>query len=290
VEVRVTGGDMHLEAWINGEKVSDYQVIAGSSGYAPTGLIGLQVHGSRNDPPGTIVKFRDVRIRELPVFDPAEFTCDESGAMTPTEAGVKSGWKPLLSGADLSAWEVDGPKDGFRAADGVLSLTKGEGGVLRTAEDYQNFDLKLDFRLEAVANSGVFLRAARTDDNPAFSGCEIQLLDDWGWEKATKSKLKPTQFTGSIYGSAAPRVQGMLWPNGRWNSMRIRYQGSQLQLSLNGVPIHDTDVTGLPVPDKEKKFADRAKTGFIGIQRHAPKEAAADPYAQFRNVFVRRLP
>jgi hypothetical protein len=290
VEVRVTGGDLHIEAWINGEKVSDHQILPGTGGFAPTGLIGLQVHGSRSDPPGTVVKFRDVRIRELPLFDTAEFTCDENGVMTPTEAGAKNGWKPLFNGRDLAGWEIDGPGDGFRAAGGVLSVAKGEGGVLKTAEDYENFDLKLDFRLEPAANSGLFLRAARSGENPAFSGCEIQLLDDWGYEALTQTKLKPAQMTGSIYGSAPPRVKGMLWPDGRWNSMRIRYAGSQLQASLNGVTIQDADVNGLQVPEKEKKFAERAKTGFIGIQRHAPKEAAADPYAQFRNVFIRRVP
>ena len=41
----------------------------------------------------------------------------------------------------------------------------------------------------------------------------------------------------------------------------------------------------LPVPAGEKKFADRAKAGFIGFQRHDQEGAVA-----FRNVFVRRLP
>ena len=43
VEVRVTGRDMHVEAWINGEKVTDHQILPGTGGFAPTGLIGLQV-------------------------------------------------------------------------------------------------------------------------------------------------------------------------------------------------------------------------------------------------------
>ena len=84
----MTGTDMHVEAWIDGEKVSDHQIPPGTAGFAPTGLIGLQVHGNRNDPPGTVAKFKNVRIRELPVFDTAEFSCDESGVMTPTAEGT----------------------------------------------------------------------------------------------------------------------------------------------------------------------------------------------------------
>jgi hypothetical protein len=34
-------------------------------GYASTGLIGVQVHGSRDDPPSNRAQFRRIRIREL---------------------------------------------------------------------------------------------------------------------------------------------------------------------------------------------------------------------------------
>ena len=64
-KVRCTGTDMHIEVWINGELVTDYQMPEGSAGYAPTGLIGVQVHGSRDDPPTNRAQFRNIRIREL---------------------------------------------------------------------------------------------------------------------------------------------------------------------------------------------------------------------------------
>jgi 3-keto-disaccharide hydrolase len=290
VEVRVTGSDMRVEAWINGEKVTDHQVPPGTVGFATTGLIGLQVQPGRHDPPGTIVRFRAVRIRELPTFESTEFTCDANGVMTPTAAGTAAGWKPLFNGRDLSGWEVVGPADGFVVADGELGASRGVGGILRSVEDYADFDLRLDFRLSTLANSGIFLRAARTDSYPSFSGCEIQLLDDYDWERMTKTKLKPSQFTGSIIGSAPPRVAGALFPDGRWNSMRIRYQGSQLQVSLNGIALQDADVRSLPVPENARKFTDRAPSGFIGFQRQSPQQASEDPYARFRNVYVRRLP
>jgi hypothetical protein len=263
VEVRVTGVDMRIEAWINGEKVSDHQVLAGSTGFATTGLIGLQVHGNRADPPGTIVKFRNIRILELPVFRTEDFTCDEEGVMTPTEAGAKRGWKPL--------WAAE---------------TQPSSGDLRSSEDFENFQIQADFRFgRPGANSGIFLRAARDDSNAAFSGCEIQILDDLNWERLNKKKLERWQHCGSIYGSAAPRASGNLSATG-WNTYRIRYQGPSLRVELNNVVVQDVDVTGLEVPKGEKKFAERVKRGFIGLQRHD-----ADPGAVvFRNVFVLPLP
>ena len=99
-----------------------------------------------------------------------------------------------------------------------------------TDEDFRDFHLRLDFKIARMANSGLFLRAAREGGNPAFSGCEIQILDDFNWERATDSKLKPWQFTGSLYGSVPPAVKA-LNPIGSWNSLEIRYVGSRLNVS-----------------------------------------------------------
>jgi hypothetical protein len=283
VEVRVTGRDMHVEAWIDGEKVTDHQILPGTQGYAATGLIGLQVHGSRSDPPGTIVKFRDIRVRDLPAFDAIDFDCDEQGVMQPTAKGVEHGWKLLSDGTtfDPAVWKDRGflkPAD-ESASKPVL------GGSIGTIEDYGDFELHCDFRLDSPgANSGVYLRASPDDPNPSFSGCEIQILDDANWERLNKQKLKPWQFCGSIYGSSAPRVRGVLNPVGNWNSYRIVYQGNRLNVWLNGVLIQEADVTTLDVPEHEKKFAERRKTGFIGFQRYSEKDLVS-----FRNVFVRKV-
>jgi hypothetical protein len=64
VEVRCTGADMHIVVRLNGELVTDYQVPAETPGFAPRGLIGLQVHGDRDDPRSNKVQFKNIRVRE----------------------------------------------------------------------------------------------------------------------------------------------------------------------------------------------------------------------------------
>ena len=64
--VRCAGEPMHLTVWMNGALITDYRVPEGSGDFAPDGLIGLQVHGSRNDPPGSKAMFRNLRLRRLP--------------------------------------------------------------------------------------------------------------------------------------------------------------------------------------------------------------------------------
>lgn len=63
--VRCTGDDMLIEAWLDGEPLVRHQIPEGSEGFAPTGLIGLQVHGAMDAPPDATVRFREVRVRRL---------------------------------------------------------------------------------------------------------------------------------------------------------------------------------------------------------------------------------
>ncbi len=288
VEIRCTGRDYHVEFWLNGELLTDYRLPAGSSGYAPTGLIGLQVHGNRNDPPGRKARFKNIRIRELPTFDPELFEADVLGTLKLTEKGTALGWKSLFDGRSIDGWEMHGGGAGVDVADGTIRFaTKGPTGDLRTKEDFRDFELQLDFRIDRMANSGVFLRAARTDENPAFSGGEIQILDDFNWESVSKSTLRPYQFTGSLYGSSAVADRSAVRPLNTWNTYFIRYQGSRLLVELNGVKVQDADTFELP--SSEKAFRERAPSGFIGLQRYACQWAGGEHYAWFRNLFVRKL-
>jgi hypothetical protein len=168
----------------------------------------------------------------------------------------------------------------------IALLTKGNAPWFESERDYRDFHLKLEFKLARMANSGIFLRAVRGGGNPAFSGCEIQLLDDFNWEKVTGSKLQPWQFTGSLYGAVAPRPKNALRPLGEWNSCEIVYRGSRLVTALNGRVLYDVDTFAL---DVKPPFRERAQAGFIGLQRHAPKQVEGEAYAWFRNVFVREL-
>ncbi len=284
VRVRSTGRAPHVQAWVNDVQITDYTLPVDAQGYAETGRIGLQVHGG--EPAKSAVRFRAITITELPVFDAAEFTLGEHGALTP-----KTAWDVLFDGRNLDAFAPHGGDgSGFAVRDGVLAaLTKGEAHELRSKQDSRDFELRLDFKITSLANSGVFLRADRKDGNPAFSGAEVQILDDFNWEEQTKSKLKPWQFTGSLYGSVAPGHKDALYPLGSWNTLEVRFVGSRIRTRLNGATLYDVDTATL-TPEQGEAFAKRVAEGFIGLQRHAPGAAIdTDAYAWFRNVFVQRL-
>ena len=134
----------------------------------------------------------------------------------------------------------------------------------------------------------MFLRGDRAGGDPAWTGCEVQILDDFHWEERTKSQLKPWQFTGSLYGSVPP-AKHALKPLGEWNTYAIEYRGPRIQTLLNGVELYDVDTRTVSVPEGHLPFEKRAKTGFIGLQRHASDGIQGDAYAWFRNIWVRPL-
>jgi hypothetical protein len=136
-----------------------------------------------------------------------------------------------------------------------------------------------------MANSGVFLRAARDGSNPAYSGCEIQVLDDFNWERVSNSKLHDWQFSGSLYGAVAPKAKA-LKPIGEWNTYRIRYLGTRLRTELNGVELYEVDTLTV---GGDPPFEKRAKSGFIGLQRHGGASEQDKSWVRYRNLFVRPL-
>lgn len=287
LEIRCTGFDMRIEVRLNGEPITDFELPADSPGYAPTGLIGLQVHGARDDQGAA--RFRNLRVRELSPFGEEAFApAGDAGLLEVSERGAALGWRPLFDGRGLAGWEAEGEAQRFVARDGVLAfLARGGGGHLATRADFRDFKLRLDFRLARMANSGVFLRAARDGSNPAFSGCELQILDDFEWEAVTGTELAPWQFTGSLYGAAAP-LERALRPIGAWNTYEILFRGNRLAVALNGRTLHDADVRAL-APASGPPFAERAAAGFIGLQHHGAEHVSAETCCEFRNLFVQPL-
>lgn len=300
MRVRCVGDPMHLVGWIDGKRVVDYRIPEGLAKFAREGRIGIQVHGGRDDPDDAAVRFKNLRVRELPSGGSEMFERAKSGLLSLTAVGEANGWVPLFNGVDLTGWvpagmdevEVDagtGEAAGYRVVDGELqALVKGSSGYIRTSRtDYDDFEFRMDFKISKLANSGVFLRST-ADGNPSFNGCEIQILDDFNWEKATNSKLKPYQFSGGLYGAAAPSKPA-LKPIGEWNTYEINCVGTRMNCALNGTILWDVDTTKLK-PTQGAPFSERAKRGFIAVQRHGSAgKTDHEVGVAFRNMFLREL-
>jgi len=182
----------------------------------------------------------------------------------------------LLSTGLVGWQQIGGQERAWRFEDGVL-YTKGEnGGWLATHRQYDDFVLSVEFRVSPGGNSGIFIRAPLEGD-PAYTGMEIQILDD-GAEQW--SHLEPYQYTGSIYGVQAPsdRVSGKAR---QWQRMVVVARGPHIQVGLNGEKIVDTDLTYHSHKADTHPGLMR-KRGYIGLQSHSSR-------IEFRNLKIREL-
>jgi hypothetical protein len=188
------------------------------------------------------------------------------------------GFVDLFDGKSLAGWQRFGGKAEAWEVDGETLISVGEGGGwLGTHRDYDNFVLRLDFRLSPGANSGIYLRAPADTSHISRTGMEIQILDD---DHPRYKGIKPWQLTGSIYHVAAAE-SGHLKPTGEWNALQIRALGPQIVVTLNGAKIVDDQIDKHPELEKEHSGLLR-KSGRIGLQSH-------DGRVEFRRLQIQKI-
>lgn len=196
-------------------------------------------------------------------------------------AQSKGGYKPLFDGKTLDGWVLmHGHGPGYIVENGVLVCPKEGGGNLFTEKEYANFVLRLEWRLWEGGNNGVGIRAPLEGD-AAYQGMEIQILDDEA-ELYQKMKLKPTQYTGSVY-DVFPSRRGFVKRNGVWNKEEIMADGRRIKVTLNGRVVTDVNLDDAKDPEVLKKHPGLARAkGHVGFLGHGAR-------VEFRNIRLKEL-
>jgi hypothetical protein len=214
-------------------------------------------------------------MRRLLLIPLAALLC-AAPAARPAGDKAPAGFTPLFNGKDLTGWKSTGKMSVWGAENGVIYVQGGGGGWLMTEKEYDNFELRLEYKMTRGANSGVGLRSPLKGD-PAYVGMEIQLIDDVNW----KGKLESWQHTGSIY-NVVPAAKIANRPVGEWNQMRIVANGPRILVEQNGEKLVDANLD-----DYVKEHAKRhpgllRKSGHIGLQSYNTR-------VEFRNLFIKPL-
>ncbi len=222
---------------------------------------------------------RCVRVRLMRVPTGAAIVVALCGlAIASAAQAADDDWKPLFNGKDLAGWELVGaPEGSWKVLDGDLVTSGKGGGWISTTSQYANFELELEFKAPENGNSGVFLRSPHSGD-PAYSGMEIQVLDDHG---SAYTKLQPWQYTGSIYNvvAATPRVTKQA---GEWQTMKILCDKRHVQVTVNGTTVVDANLDDHNDVLKKHPGLERTE-GYIGLQNHSTPLA-------YRNIRIKPLP
>lgn len=178
------------------------------------------------------------------------------------------GFVSLLEGDDLSGWVEMGEPGAFTVADGVLFLERPHNypNWLRSAEQYENFVLELEYQPVGWAEGGIYLHSPLHGD-PARSGVKIHLRHERS-EPGLRS-------TGAIYDVRAPAAAANK-AGDAWNRMTIHMNWPRLRVTLNDTLIHDVDM-------ESEELRGRLRKGYIGFEDIGTR-------FRFRNIRIKELP
>ncbi|MGC4030187.1 MAG: DUF1080 domain-containing protein [Tepidisphaeraceae bacterium] len=224
----------------------------------------------------------------IPTNKPGPKVNDRPANNTLTDAEKTAGWQLLFDGQDIAkafrGYRKEQPPDGWRVVAGTLTRVGG-GGDLVSREQFDDFELTLDWRVPEGGNSGVYYRANESGAYGWQTGPEMQILDD---ERHPDGK-NPLTSAGAAYAVFAPTAKAAR-PAGAWNTARLVVQGGHVEHWLNGQKVVDYTL-GSPTwrsavsagKFKDVKGYGTLPTGHIMLQDHGDAVA-------FRNIKIRKLP
>lgn len=241
----------------------------------------------------------------------------EEGALTQDDIHKTEGeWQYLFDGTTLDGWRgynEDKMPPGWVINNGELTYDTelgleqdytGGRDIIYGAEEFDNFELYLEWKLPKGGNSGIFYHIKEGYPAPYDSAPEYQLIDDdnyaqihdlTGYNKSVGhtenlSELKPLNKTAADYAMHGPDLdKKKLNPVGEWNSSKIVFTPEKVEHWLNGEKV----LSFVPWDDewhkkknsgkwKESPDYGKFKSGYIGLQDHASP-------IWFRNIKIRKL-
>lgn len=237
--------------------------------------------------------------------DNKENTKEKASATTETaDQGVKTlqnslsskektdGWVLLFDGESMEHWRgfnKETVPDAWTIEDNAIVLTGEGGGDIITREEYENFELMLDWKISEAGNSGIFFNVA---EDPKFdytwqTGPEVQIIDNERHPDAKQGKDNNRQ-AGTNY-DLHPLTEPAVNPVGEYNTVRLVVNEGQVTHYLNGKKVVEYTLWSPEWESmvKGSKFADmenygRYHSGHIALQDHGDK-------VWFKNIKIRPL-
>ncbi len=227
----------------------------------------------------------------LPVLPGCKSTSKVSGKKqapvnTLSKAEKEDGWILLFDGKTSDGWrgyKKDHFPNGWQVVDGTLHCIGSgrgeagskEGGDIIYDKEFQNFNLKLEWKISEGGNSGIFYLGQETMDHIYETAPEMQVLDNARHPDAKLGKDGNRQ-AGSLYDLIPANPQNAN-PAGEWNSVEIIVYKGTVVHKMNGktvleyhlwTPEWNKLVAGSKFPKLNPDWADVASKGYIGLQDH----------------------
>ncbi len=217
---------------------------------------------------------------------------------TLSDTEKKDGWELLFDGQSTKGWHKYGGAPvgaAWKVADGNLYLDTTskkdwqiqDGGDIISDNSYDNFHLKLEWKIAKDGNSGVIFYIHEDTAKyqwPWMTGPEMQVLDNNGHPDAKIAKHR----AGDLYDLISCSKETVK-PAGEWNLAEIKCENGKLDFYLNGENVVSTTMWDdnwkkMIAASKFKAYPDFGtyKAGKIGLQDHGNM-------VSYRNVMIKKL-
>ena len=232
-----------------------------------------------------------------PADQPAD-TTTATTVNTLTDQEKADGWQLLFDGKSLAGWHKYGGQPvgaAWMVKDSSIYLDASSkedwqikgGGDIVTDDEYDNFHLKLEWKVDTGANSGVIIYIHEDSTKyrwPWETGPEMQVLDN---ERHPDAKITKHR-AGDLYDLISVSKETVK-PALEWNQVEIKSLNGKLDLYLNGENVVSTTMWDdawkqLVAGSKFKNMPDFGKyqKGHIGLQDHGNN-------VWFRNIKIKKL-
>lgn len=220
----------------------------------------------------------------------ASSNSNESGSETAQE----SEWRSLFDGETTNGWHTylrDTVTAAWTAVDGELrfnpNVERDQRGDIITDEEFENFELQLEWKISAGGNSGIIFSVHEDPKYGAtyLTGPEMQVLDN---VEAADNQIQD-HLAGSLYDMIGSSEVSHPKPVGEWNQVRLRKENGQLTFWLNDVQTADVLIGSEEWNEllANSKFHDwegfaKYPKGKIALQDHGDVVA-------YRNIRIKEL-
>lgn len=223
-------------------------------------------------------------------------------AVAISTAAAAPEWKDLFNGKDIDGWIKRGGNAAYHVEDGCVvgtSTLNTANTFLCTPQDYADFVLEYEFKVDPKLNSGVQIRSQCFDQATEFTfegktikvpakrvhGYQVEIDPEPGKDRWWSAGIYEEGGRGWLY----PGIRGgdakaftnqgrTLFKQGDWNKVRVEAVGDSIKTTLNGTPCAE-------VRDA------RVASGFIGLQVHGiGKDKSKDgTQVRWRNLRIQDL-
>ncbi|MDA0813972.1 MAG: DUF1080 domain-containing protein [Verrucomicrobia bacterium] len=214
---------------------------------------------------------------------------------TLTDPERTAGWRMLFSGEDLKGWTGYRQKEapaGWSVQASQLMLIEPGCGPLIATEEFENFEMKLEWQASDGQASGVFFRVVENKKTIEETGIEIE-LNGYGYSALSTEKTTELTANGAVK-HLYPAERFTPDPSG-WNTLRVRFNENEFQYWINDVEMGFRDKFNIirPIEIGSEDWNQRIDgSRFRRFQRFAksPKgyialEDAGTPI-RFRNIKI----